>query len=73
MTHENAFRTGHVRCVAAATYLRLRFLDYSVLAGEFRGVLTEEELRSMVRRRDSILRYLDGLVAEQTYAAKVIE
>ena len=70
---ENAFRTGPVRCVAANTYLRLRFLDYSAVAGEFRGVLTEEELRGMVRRRDSILRYLDGLVAEQGYAATVIE
>jgi hypothetical protein len=73
MTHENAFRTGPVRCVSANTYLRLRFLDYSALAGEFRGVLTEEELRFMVRRRDSILRYLDALVAEQGYAATVID
>jgi len=73
MTHENAFCTGPVRCVAAGTYLRLRFLDSSALAGEFRGVLTEEELRYMVRRRDCILKYLDGVVAEQGYAATVIE
>ena len=73
MTHENAFRTGPVGCVAAETYLRLRFLDFSALAAEFRGWLTEEELRGMVRRRDAILKYLDGLVAEQGYASTVVE
>lgn len=73
MSHENAFRTGPVRCISAHTYLRLRFLDYAALAAEFRGVLTEEELRGMVKRRDAVLRYLDGLVAEQGYGATVIE
>ena len=73
MTHENAFRTGPVRCVASGPYLRLRFLDYAALAAEFRGMLTEEELRGMVKRRDAVLRYLDGLVVEQGYGATVIE
>lgn len=73
MTHENAFQTGPVRCVSARTYLRLRFLDYATLAAEFGDMLTEDQLRGMSRRRDAVLRYLDGLVAQQGYAATVIE
>jgi hypothetical protein len=73
MTHENAFRTGPVTCCAAETYLRLRFLDYGALAAEFGSVLSETEVRGMVRRRDAVLRYLDGLVAEQGYRQTVRE
>jgi hypothetical protein len=34
MEHENAFSTGAVRCVSAATYLRLRLLDAQTVAEE---------------------------------------
>lgn len=38
MEHENAFSTGPVRCVSAATYLRLRFLDAHTIAEEVRAL-----------------------------------
>ena len=73
MLHENSFKTGPVRCVSAKTYMRLRFLDYTTLQEQFRDVLSEEELRGLVKRRDAVLFYLDRLVAEQGYAATVME
>lgn len=73
MQHENAFMTGPVRCVSAKTYLRLRFLDYATIASEFSGVMNEDEMRAMVKRRDSTLKYLDALVAERGYSNVVRE
>lgn len=72
MVHENAFQTGPVKCVSAKTYLNLRLLDYATLAHEFGAVLTDEQLRAMVKRRDKMLRYLDGLVADQGFASTVL-
>ena len=37
MEHENAFCSGPIRCVSAATYLRLRFLDAHTISEEVRG------------------------------------
>lgn len=67
MLHENAFQTGPVKCVAAGTYLRLRFLDCPTLLAEFSGLLSEAEIRGMSRRRDAILAYLDALVKQEGF------
>ncbi|CAI5516715.1 unnamed protein product [Closterium sp. Naga37s-1] len=52
MEHENAFQTGSIRCVSAHTYLRLRFLDRSILALKFSGMLSEQEITDLITRRD---------------------
>ena len=36
MEHENAFCSGPTRCISAATYLRLRFLDAHTISEEVR-------------------------------------
>jgi len=73
MEHENAFQTGPVRCVSACTYLRLRFLDAASIANSFSHFLSEREMRDMLIRRNTILRYLDNLVETQGYSSTVIE
>lgn len=73
MQHENAFQTGPVRCVSARTYLRLRFLDAATIASSFSQYLSEREMRDLLVRRNTILRYLDQLVLEQGYNATVVE
>eukprot|EP00897_Mesotaenium_endlicherianum_P003359 jgi/Mesen1/3050/ME000018S02353 len=73
MEHENAFQTGPLRCVAAQTYLRLRFLDKNMVAEKFAGVLSEAEINDMMSRRDMVLEYLDNLVKERGYQRTVIE
>ena len=40
---------------------------------QFAGVLSEQEMRELLQRRNYVLRYLDGLVEEQGYAATVKE
>ncbi|CAI5470957.1 unnamed protein product [Closterium sp. Yama58-4] len=67
MEHENAFQTGSIRCVSAHTYLRLRFLDRSILALKFSGMLSEQEITDLITRRDQVLKYLDHLVKERGY------
>ncbi|GJP53635.1 hypothetical protein CLOM_g12787 [Closterium sp. NIES-68] len=73
MEHENAFQTGPIRCVSAHTYLRLRFLDRSILALKFSGMLSEQEITDLITRRDQVLRYLDHLVKERGYQRTVVD
>ncbi len=73
MQHENAFQTGPVVRVSAKTYLRLRFLDASTIASSFSKYLSEREMRDLLMRRNTILRYLDRLVETNGYNETVIE
>ena len=57
-------QTGPVQVVSAQTYLRLRFLDERAMS-RFDGVLSEQEQRGVLQRRDQVLAYLDRLVAER--------
>ena len=72
MDHENAFQTGPTTVVRAKTYLRLRFLDHAAIKREFRWFLSGEEQLQLLERRDTILEYLDRLVAERGYDEVVI-
>jgi hypothetical protein len=72
MDHENAFRTGPVRCVSARTYLRLRFLDARAIAARFSGVLSAGEMRALLLRRNAVLEYLDRLVEAVGFASVVV-
>lgn len=73
LDHENAFRTGPVRCVSARTYLRLRFLDARAIAARFAGTLSTGEMRALLTRRNAVLERLDALVEVQGFANTVIE
>jgi len=73
MEHENAFQTGPVMSVPARTFLRLRFLDAKRIAQKFGGVLTEQEMRGVLHRRNVILDYLDNLVEKHGYNQAVVE
>ena len=73
LDHENAFRTGPVRCVSSRTYLRLRFLDARAIAARFAGTLSTGEMRALLTRRNAVLERLDALVEVQGFAATVIE
>ena len=72
MDHENAFQTGPTTVVRAKTYLRLRFLDHAAIKREFGWFLSREEQLQLLERRDTILEYLDRLVAERGYDKVVI-
>ena len=72
MDHENAFQTGPTTVVRAKTYLRLRFLDHAAIKREFGWFLSGEEQLQLLERRDTILEYLDRLVAERGYDEVVI-
>ncbi len=69
LDHENAFRTGPVRCVSSRTYLRLRFLDARAIAARFAGTLSTGEMRALLTRRNAVLERLDALVEAQGYDA----
>lgn len=73
LDHENAFRTGPVRAVSARTYLKLRFLDARAIAAAFSGVLSPGEMRQLLQRRNSVLEYLDRLVATEGYGRVVLD
>ena len=73
LDHENAFRTGAVRCVSSRTYLRLRFLDARAIAARFAGTLSTGEMRALLTRRNGVLERLDALVDSQGYENTVIE
>ena len=73
LDHENAFRTGPVRCVSSRTYLRLRFLDARAIAARFAGTLSTGEMRALLTRRNGVLERLDALVECQGYETTVVE
>ncbi len=73
LDHENAFRTGPVRCVSARTYLRLRFLDARAIAARFAGTLSTGEMRALLTRRNAVLERLDALVEIQGFGSTVHE
>lgn len=62
MHHDNAFMTGPTVRVVPSTYLRLKLLDAAVIAKRLHGILSPAEIVDVVKRRDGILSYLDGLV-----------
>jgi hypothetical protein len=59
--------------VAARTYLTLRFLDAKRIACKFSGVLSEQEMRGLLHRRNEVLSYLDDLVDNNGYEATVFD
>lgn len=73
MEHENAFKTGPVRCVSNRTYLRLRFLDFKTIKDVVQNHLSDAEVVQLLQRRDRICAYLDELVNRQGYQRSVIE
>ncbi|GIL87827.1 hypothetical protein Vretimale_13138 [Volvox reticuliferus] len=73
LDHENAFLTGPTRRISARTYLRLRFLDAPSLRSALHGIVTDEEIAALLSRRDAMLSFFDGLVAEQGYENVVLE
>ncbi|PNH08746.1 hypothetical protein TSOC_004669, partial [Tetrabaena socialis] len=56
---------GPTRRISARTYLRLRFLDAPSLRAALHDSVTEEEVAALLQRRDAILAFFDGLVAEK--------
>ncbi|GFR51218.1 hypothetical protein Agub_g13592 [Astrephomene gubernaculifera] len=73
LEHENAFLTGPTRQISARTYLRLRFLDAPSLRAALGDTVSEEEVGALLARRDAILAFFDGLVAEKGYENVVLE
>jgi hypothetical protein len=65
--------SGCVQKVAARTYLRLRFLDAKRVACKFSGVLSEQEMRGLLHRRNEVLTYLDNLVDANGYDQTVFD
>lgn len=65
--------TGPTRHISARTYLRLRFLDAPTLQSAMGGILTPEEVAALLSRRDSMLAFFDGLVADKGYGSIVLE
>jgi hypothetical protein len=59
--------------VAGRTYLRLRFLDAKRIACKFSGVLSEQEMRGLLHRRNEVLSYLDDLVDANGYLTTVCD
>ena len=59
--------------MAGRTYLRLRFLDAKRIACKFSGVLSEQEMRGLLHRRNEVLSYLDDLVDANGYSTTVCD
>jgi hypothetical protein len=64
---------GPTRRISAKTYLRLRFLDPATLTASLKDYLSEEEIGSLLTRRDAILRFFDNMVNAEGFGKVVIE
>lgn len=62
MEQENAFQTGAVKRLNSKTYLHLKLLDAAVITERLNGILTAQEITSLIERRDGVLKYLDDLI-----------
>ncbi len=48
-------------------------MDAPSLKTAFNGIITDEEVAALLSRRDAVLAFFDGLVAEQGYDNVVLE
>jgi len=73
LDHENAFMTGPTRVISARTYIHLRYLTAEVLEAKLTPYLALSEIYEVIRRKEAILDYFDGLVFFHGYENVVID
>lgn len=65
MADDDAFSSGGIDRVRAATYLRLKLLGDADIRGAVGPHLGESEVLELLERRDGVLAFFDRLVAER--------